>query len=133
MSTITVNTNSTNTGQLPSDLSQYDNWLSQYDPTAVSIYQDQDNVFTGLLNLDGNFNIYLQTYGYNSFGFVNGNEMQVTAGPVTGDSTVRLVALTLMLTKIFWYNSTSGSSATESGNFVFNGYPLNATLEVAAR
>ena len=88
----------------------------------MSIY-NQDNVLTGLLNLDGNL-MYLQTYGYN---FIRFRQWKRNAGdgqPVTGDSTVRLVALTLMLTKIFWYNSASGSSGKQKRQFCVNRLPV---------
>ena len=123
MPNITVNTTSTSFRLLPADLSQYANWLSQYSPPSLTIYQDQYNVLSGLLSISNSVSAYLGSYGYSSVSLVSPNEVQVTAGPYTLDYSGSIGSSYSDLTEIFVHDSATGLSAAEFGNLIFPGYP----------
>ena len=98
MPNIAVNTTSTSFGLLPADLSQLSDWLSQYSPDPLTIYQDQSNVLSGMLTIANTVDAYLAVHGYSSASFVNANEIEVVTGPydlyyyiTTGISAVQIL------------------------------------------
>ena len=113
MPTIIVNTTSTSFSLLPADLSQYSNWLKQYIPTGVTIFQDQSNAASGILALVNQVDAYLSAYGYSSASFVNTNELQVIAGSYIIDYYGTFSGANSDVTKIFLYNSANNTSGLE--------------------
>ena len=132
MPTITVNTTSTDFGVLPADLSQYDTWVSQYIPSAETIYQDEDNLGNALLTLGNEFDGYLETYGYNSANLINSNEWQIVAGPYTDDFYGTFSSGSSVVSRVELHDSATGILATQSGNFDYAGYPGFAALEAGS-
>ena len=123
MPNITINTTSRSFGLLPADLSQYANWINQYAP-GLTIYQSQNNLMSNILSEGSAFVAYLINYGYSSFGLIAPNDLRVIAGPYTVDYIGSFSTSHSVVTSVRASDSANGHSLSQTGNFIYAGYPL---------
>ena len=126
MPTISVHTTSQSFGLLPADLTQYSNWLTEYGNPAVTIYQDEYNVASTMLNIGNAGQLYLETYGYSFLGLVNSNEWELDSGPYKVDYFGSFSSTISQVSKVTLYDSASGVSSTQTGTFDYSGYPFES-------